>query len=750
MTTLPQTISARPRPAQSVSAMPAVASPMVMPVPYQGMQGPVQGLTGADIWRVFRQNLWIFLLVIVLSGAAGFGLNEYLKRNYTYYTAQGKVLVQPPARFDPTGTVRLDEQGNDIDLKMILQNQVQQLTNELLLTEILTDANSATRKSTWLQREASRGGRLDQEEALELLQKSFAARAIEGSSIINVSMAAGDPEEARIILEEIVNRRIEQVRDFGQKGTGDQAFALEQLATKQQRDISTMERDIRNLVANMSADDAGDGTALQFRVMEITADQQEAQQEMLTAQSALQSTQESVRKGEMIPEVEMRLQMDPALMPLQRELDTFEIQLEVARQKYGTNNQQFMQLQTQLDIMKEQYAKREEDARARYTQEVLNTLGGALASAEAKYKTLDNQISELNTTLTSISQTKADILSKRDELQSARESLSELNKQIAILQTTIAQRPDEQLNWAIRPIKPTSPSFPRLPMTVGASILVGLGLAVGIAFLREVLDSSVKSPREIARVGQINLLGMIPDQSEDPQAGDPLELTIANAPHSMSAEQFRLMRARLGHLAPLETTRTILVTSPQPGDGKTTVACNLAAGMALNGRKILLVDANFRRPAVHGVFGVENEVGLSNCLANVEAFEGAVHETKIPNLFVLPSGPRPENPSELIEGTAFTDVVDRALEEYDHLIFDSGPILFVSETSALAPQCDGVISVVRARRSTQGLLKRLRDQLRSLNTEHLGVVLNGVRHHAGGYYNREIKTYYAYQGNGRR
>src|SRR5690606_27416580 len=175
-----------------------------------------------------------------------------------------------------------------------------------------------------------------------------------------------------------------------------------------------------------------------------------------------------------------------------------------------------------------------------------------------------------------------EIQSKREELQAARLQLNDLEQRVVILRTTSNQRPHQEVEWAARPVDPTSPAFPRLPMTVAACVLLGLGLAVGLAFLREVMDASVKSPRDVARVGQMNVLGMIPDDSQDPQAGDPLELTIANAPHSMTAEQFRLMRARLGHLAPLETTRTILVTSPQPGDGKTTVACNLAAGMALN------------------------------------------------------------------------------------------------------------------------------------------------------------------------
>lgn len=723
---------------------------MIMAAPLQ-MQPGGGGLSGADIWRVFRQNLWIFILAALISGVAGVALNEYLKRNHLYYLARGKVLVQPPRQFDPTGQIRLDEQGNDIDLKIMLQNQVQQLSNELLLTEILTDANSATRQSKWLAQKATRNGNFDQSQALETLQGSFNARAVEGSSIIDVSMKSGDPEEARQLLEEIVNRRIEQVRSSGQRGTGNQADVLKQLAEKKQAEIKELETQLRNMEASLSADDAGEGTALHYRVMEITRDQQDTQSQMLAGQASLQGAQESVQRGQNLPEAEMRLAIDPSIAPFRARVEDTEIAVEVARQRYGESHPEFKKIQDELDVMREQLARREDDARARLTAEYISALEGAVGAARAKFETLDKQLIDLNTTLTSISQTKAQIQNKRDELRAAREKVLDLEEKIAILQTTTtAQRPHEELSWAARPVRPTGPASPKLPVTLGICLFVGLGLAVGAAFLREVLDASVKSPRDVARVGHMNVLGMIPDQSQDPQAGDPLELAIANSPHSMTAEQFRIMRSRLGHLAPLETTRTILVTSPQPGDGKTMVACNLAAGMALNGRKILLVDANFRKPGVHGIFGLANERGLSDCLADVSAFEEVVHETRVPNLSILPAGPRPGNPAELVEGPSFTEVVDRALEDYDHVIFDSGPILFVSETGALAPQCDGVITVVRARRSTRGLLGRLRDQLRSLNVEHLGVVLNAVRHHPGGYYSRNIKTYYAYHSNGRR
>jgi len=201
----------------------------------------------------------------------------------------------------------------------------------------------------------------------------------------------------------------------------------------------------------------------------------------------------------------------------------------------------------------------------------------------------------------------------------------------------------------------------------------------------------------------------------------------------------------LQHAASLDSTRSLMVTSPSPGDGKTTVACNLAAGLALNGRRILLVDANFRRPELHKIFGLPNDAGFSAVLNSIDNFSSAVCQTQVPNLDVLPSGPRPTNSTELIESQLLIDLIERALEEYDHVIFDYGPFLFVSESVALAPRVDGVITVVKARANSRGLLQRMREELRKTKAEHLGIVLNAVRAQAGGYYNRNIKTYYAYQ-----
>src|SRR5205807_4080449 len=137
---------------------------------------------------------------------------------------------------------------------------------------------------------------------------------------------------------------------------------------------------------------------------------------------------------------------------------------------------------------------------------------------------------------------------------------------------------------------------------------------------------------------------------DDPQvAAARLPLAIYEAPHSIIAEQFRQVRTRLQHSASLDTVRSLLVTSTSPGDGKTTVACNLAAGLALNGRRILLVDANFRRPQLHGVFNLSNQLGFGDVLNDVNHFDEAVRDTEVPNLAVITAGQKPANPTELLE-----------------------------------------------------------------------------------------------------
>jgi capsular exopolysaccharide synthesis family protein len=369
--------------------------------------------------------------------------------------------------------------------------------------------------------------------------------------------------------------------------------------------------------------------------------------------------------------------------------------------------------------------------------------------AATKLESLTKRVDFLKADLGELSNSLVAYFSLQQEEKGLMEQLKTVKDNIENVMALQSARAAEIVKWNTLPETPTNRSFPKLPIVMSLAVFLGLLLSLSVAFLREAMDQSIRSPRDIAKIGQISLLGLIPDENDDPQSsGARLPVVIFDAPHSIMAESFRHIRTKLQHTASLDTTRSIMVTSPSPGDGKTTIACNLAAGLALNGRRILLVDANFRRPEVHKIFGLSNEQGFSDVLNAVAAFDEVIQETQVPNLAVMSSGPKPMNPTELFESQLLIDFIERALEEFDHVIFDSGPIMVVAEAQAMAPRVDGVISVVRAKSNNRGLLQRMRDELRRNKAEHLGVVLNAVRAQGGGYYRRNIQTYYDYANNG--
>jgi non-specific protein-tyrosine kinase len=407
---------------------------------------------------------------------------------------------------------------------------------------------------------------------------------------------------------------------------------------------------------------------------------------------------------------------------------------------------QLMSLQKNEKLVQQKLERAENLARERYKTQVVESLRQKLSTTKGEIAMMQNNIKEINGQTAQLTTWAEQLLQKQSEQESINTKLKTLNDELEEIATYNVRNDLAGVDWAAEPELPEIPSFPKLAVTMTMAIALGLVFALGIAFLREFMDTSIRSPRDISRVGNMNLLGMVPHEDDDPQsAGARLPVVIFEAPHSMMAEQLRQVRTRLQHSSSLDTTRSILVTSPSPGDGKSTIACNLACGLALNGRRILLVDANFRRPELHRVFNLSNEQGFSDVLNNLEVFEHAVQETQVPNLFILPSGPKPTNATELVESQLLVDFLERALEEFDHVIFDSGPLLFVSETVGLAPHVDGVVTVVRARVNTRGVLSRMRETLRQVKAEHLGVVLNAVRAQGGGYYGRNIRTYYEYQ-----
>lgn len=290
---------------------------------------------------------------------------------------------------------------------------------------------------------------------------------------------------------------------------------------------------------------------------------------------------------------------------------------------------------------------------------------------------------------------------------------------------------------------PTDPVSPKYAVTLASALVAGLLLGAASAFLRDWMDQRLRSTDEIKQVLNLPVLGAIPHilRARTPsERGQVVHLE----PMSDVAESYRTVRTAVYFGVPAGSVKTLLVTSPQPGDGKTTLASNLAIAMAQAGNRVLLLDADFRKPMQHKVFELDKGIGVSSVLSGEKTLEEAVHATPIEGLSVIACGPIPSNPSEILNSKAFHGLVEQLKQQHDIIVVDSPPVLPVTDARILAAFCDVTLMALRAEKSTRKGSLYARDVLLSVGAHLLGVVVNDVPRRRGSYGYYKDSYIYAY------
>jgi capsular exopolysaccharide synthesis family protein len=282
-------------------------------------------------------------------------------------------------------------------------------------------------------------------------------------------------------------------------------------------------------------------------------------------------------------------------------------------------------------------------------------------------------------------------------------------------------------------------------------ILYGFGLGIGIILVREYLDRTLKSIEDVERLG-FPVLGSIPlissrqvmRSSSDPDGEAKIiesRLITHLQPNSPVSESYRTLRTNIQYSNVDKPLKTVLVTSPGPGEGKSTSVANLAITFAQMGAKVLLVDTDLRRPVLHGLFRVKRNDGLTNVLVGKAPVKEAIRQTRVRNLFLLPSGTIPKNPSEFLASKIMQKLIAKVSEQFDIVLLDSPPVIAVTDSAVLASHLDGVILVIRSEKTDRDGLLRSITLMKNVNAKILGVLVNGldIHHRYGSYY-----KYYTY------
>jgi len=298
---------------------------------------------------------------------------------------------------------------------------------------------------------------------------------------------------------------------------------------------------------------------------------------------------------------------------------------------------------------------------------------------------------------------------------------------------------------------PRAPFLPKRSTNYQMGLFIGLALGLGLCFFFEHLDNTFKTPDDVKQHLGLPFLGMVPDVNARASGPVPARTSplILRSPKSAVAEAYRVLRTNLIFSSADRTGgRVLAISSANPGEGKTTTVANLAASLAINGSRVLAVDADLRRPTMHQHFGLTKTPGLSDLIVGKAKPSEAIHKTQFGGLQVMPCGYVPPNPTELLGSASLREILAALRTHYDWVLIDTPPILAMADTAVLCPLIDGLAIVVGAETSSRPAVQRAVDQIQSVNGRLIGVILNKVNfernsYYYGQYYGEYYRSYYA-------
>lgn len=379
----------------------------------------------------------------------------------------------------------------------------------------------------------------------------------------------------------------------------------------------------------------------------------------------------------------------------------------------------------------QEYVSEQAQADAENARSSIDTQIEAL---EAQVAEIDSQLAELNSRPNSDDdpETQRAIEDLTEARASLRDQLVELNSNAATIgaQTMAASGRVSQAGVAEVPDEPFEPRPMRSALL---GLFVGLLLGVGLVALLEFMDNTVKPERNIQELAHAPLLASIANLPKlQPGGGQVYSMT---QPRSGSAEAIRLLRTNLEFASASGDISRLVITSPNPGEGKSTVAANLGVVMAQGGTKTVVIDADLRKPTQHRIFGVPNDQGLTTLMTHPErSWEEVAKKVALPGLMLIPSGPLPPNPADLVSSERFSELLDQLREEADLVIIDSPPVLSASDSLAIARYTDGVLVVCRANQTRIEALQATASSIHQGGIRLVGVVLNRLKGQQGAAY----------------
>jgi len=690
---------------------------------------PHGGKTIHDYFTIFLKRRWAILSVF-FSLVATVTLYSYIATPIYLATAQVLIERQTPQILDQTGGgTPSDSQG-----EQFYQTQYQLLESRALAKKV-ADKLQLKNHSFYapiFQNLSPTADNALKQQAEDRLARSIAkgvkVTLIPGrnSRLVDVSYSHPDPRFAAQLVNALIQCYIEQYLELRFAASQEVAGWLKQKIDEARKKLEESEAKLNQYKREHNIVTLEDKESITGQKLE------QLNRDLLTAQTrrmAAETKFREVSQGHPISDV----LNDPMIQTLKKQEAEIIVQVSEMSKKFGEHHPRIIQLNSEMTA-----------TRAKIASE----MSQVVQSIKNEYKMTQMQEENLKSALES---QKADTQDFSDRAINYRMLLRDVETNRAMYEnmlksltstTATGNLPSTNIQIIYPATVPTAPVSPKKFNNIMVAVVIGLILGGALAVGLENLDTTLKTPEEVEGWLEIPNLVMIPhlDLFSDNPTKEGAELVLHHDGQSIASELYRILRTKIHYSTPGRPPRVLLVTSTLPMEGKSMTAANLAIAIAKEEGSVLLVDADLRRPRLHQLFQVPSEPGLSNFLVG-EIDDIPAVETKMTNLFLVPSGPLPPNPSELLGPRRMEEFLTRAQKLYGHIILDSPPLLSVTDSAILATQAEGVLLVIKADAVPRKQAIEARDQLLSIKAHLLGALLNDVpTKHAGYYY----QHYYHY------
>jgi capsular exopolysaccharide synthesis family protein len=692
-------------------------------------------------WRTLRKRWPFVVLSVIVATVVAF---VYTYRQPKIYEATCQVIIETMAPQVLPGSKDVVELGTGTYWanKEFYETQYRIITS--------TSVGQRTAEKLGLQYDPDYAGLVGQNHDLQLLGRVLSSQVsvkpVKDSRLATITVSDRKPQRAALIANTTADTYIEQNLDYKLEGArtamawlAEQEADLKRQLEKSELKLYQYKKD-RNLLA-VSLDDKqsmlsqnlanvnSKVTDLHIKLIEL-----EAKRKMIERARANITDQEN------LPEIREKATIEKLRDSyVQLSKDSADLS-----SRYGPEHPKMKALNGQIEII-----------RKAYEQEI----DGVLTAFEKAYQELQDNERSLKALM---EQQKKEAI-ELSKIEVEYKPLKRAAEQEERMYSVIANRQKEiditgpmktnNVRVLERAVVPTAPVRPKPLQSLMLGLLLGLGTGIGLAFAIEALDNTLKTQSDVEQLLGTPVLGLVPiigaaaggDAAEVSDHLRERDLGVFLDPKSVAAECCRSIRTNILFMSPDRPLKTIVVTSPSPQEGKTTTAINLSVTMAEAGGRVLIVDTDMRRPRLHRSFGVPNQTGISSVIVGKATLEEAVKRTDVPNLDVLPCGPVPPNPSELLHTDRFAAVLADCGKIYDRIILDSPPTSAVTDPAVLGNLADGVVMVIKAGETTRDSATHARRQLVTAKVRLVGVVVNAIDFSNPAYgYDYYYRNYYRY------